>query len=70
VKPWAAFAGLRDYAGATILGDGQVAVILDVAGLALRAGLSRTGATTATGKAAAEDGRGTALVFAVSERAR
>ena len=26
--------GLREYAGATILGDGQVAVILDVAGLA------------------------------------
>ena len=50
--------GLRDYAGATILGDGQVAVILDVAGLALRAGLSRTGATTATEKAAAEDGAG------------
>ena len=33
--------GLVEYAGATILGDGQVAVILDVAGLAARAGLSR-----------------------------
>lgn len=33
---------LREYAGATILGDGQVAVILDVAGLAQRAGLFRT----------------------------
>ncbi len=33
--------GLVEYAGATILGDGQVAVILDVAGLASRAGLSR-----------------------------
>jgi two-component system chemotaxis sensor kinase CheA len=33
--------GLVEYAGATILGDGQVAVILDVAGLAIRAGLSR-----------------------------
>jgi len=32
--------GLHDYAGATILGDGRVAVILDVAGLAARAGLS------------------------------
>lgn len=31
---------LSDYAGATILGDGQVAIILDVAGLAARAGLS------------------------------
>ena len=33
------FQGLRDYAGATILGDGRVAVILDVAGLAARAGM-------------------------------
>jgi two-component system chemotaxis sensor kinase CheA len=32
--------GLHDYAGATILGDGRVAVILDVAGLASRASLS------------------------------
>jgi two-component system chemotaxis sensor kinase CheA len=32
--------GLHDYAGATILGDGRVAVILDVAGLAARANLS------------------------------
>jgi two-component system, chemotaxis family, sensor kinase CheA len=31
---------LPEYAGATILGDGRVAVILDVAGLAARAGLS------------------------------
>ena len=32
--------GLPYYAGATILGDGRVAVILDVAGLAARAGMS------------------------------
>ncbi len=32
--------GLPDYAGATILGDGRVAVILDVAGLAARASLT------------------------------
>jgi two-component system chemotaxis sensor kinase CheA len=32
---------LADYAGATILGDGRVAVILDVAGLAARAELSQ-----------------------------
>lgn len=32
--------GLHEYAGATILGDGRVAVILDVAGLAARANLS------------------------------
>jgi two-component system chemotaxis sensor kinase CheA len=31
---------LQDYAGATILGDGRVAVILDVAGVAARASLS------------------------------
>jgi two-component system chemotaxis sensor kinase CheA len=42
--------GLREYAGATILGDGQVAVILDVAGLAVRAGLSRTGALAVAGQ--------------------
>jgi two-component system chemotaxis sensor kinase CheA len=32
--------GLHDYAGATILGDGRVSVILDVAGLAARANLT------------------------------
>jgi two-component system chemotaxis sensor kinase CheA len=32
--------GLREYAGATILGDGRVALILDVAGLASKADLS------------------------------
>jgi two-component system chemotaxis sensor kinase CheA len=32
--------GLHDYAGATILGDGRVAVILDVAGLAARSNLT------------------------------
>ncbi len=31
--------GLGDYAGATILGDGRVALILDVAGIATRVGL-------------------------------
>jgi two-component system chemotaxis sensor kinase CheA len=35
--------GVRDYAGATILGDGQVALILDVGGLAERANLSTDG---------------------------
>lgn len=38
---------LREYAGATILGDGQVAVILDVTGLAQRAGLLRGSASIA-----------------------
>ena len=32
--------GIPDYAGATILGDGRVAVILDVTGLAARVGLT------------------------------
>jgi two-component system chemotaxis sensor kinase CheA len=32
--------GIPEYAGATILGDGRVAVILDVAGLSVRAGLT------------------------------
>ncbi|HEY2013378.1 MAG TPA: chemotaxis protein CheW, partial [Bryobacteraceae bacterium] len=44
--------GLHEYAGATILGDGRVAVILDVAGLAARACLS-TGAAEATSRQAA-----------------
>ncbi len=35
---------IKDYAGATILGDGRVAVILDVAGLAARAGLTASSA--------------------------
>jgi len=38
---------LHDYAGATILGDGRVAVILDVAGLAARASLSAAKAEAA-----------------------
>jgi two-component system, chemotaxis family, sensor kinase CheA len=34
--------GLREYAGATILGDGKVALILDVAGLAVKVQLAST----------------------------
>lgn len=48
--------GLREYAGATILGDGQVAVILDVAGLAARAGLTQTAAASANTPVAATEG--------------
>jgi two-component system chemotaxis sensor kinase CheA len=47
--------GLREYAGATILGDGQVAVILDVAGLAACAGLTHSGIAAATGSGVAKD---------------
>lgn len=35
--------GLKEYSGATILGDGTVALILDPAGLALKAGLTTAG---------------------------
>jgi two-component system chemotaxis sensor kinase CheA len=49
---------LREYAGATILGDGQVAVILDVAGLAQCAGLSRSTAASVNTKTAVEDKTG------------
>jgi two-component system chemotaxis sensor kinase CheA len=50
--------GLREYAGATILGDGQVAVILDVAGLAQRAGLSRAAKAAASSASLQEDASG------------
>ena len=50
--------GLVEYAGATILGDGQVAVILDVAGLAARAGLSRAGNPTVAAAVSEEDATG------------
>jgi two-component system chemotaxis sensor kinase CheA len=50
--------GLREYAGATILGDGQVAVILDVAGLARRAGLSRAGKAAGNSAVDQEDSTG------------
>jgi len=49
---------LSEYAGATILGDGQVAVILDVAGLAASAGLSRTTASKALVKDGADAAAG------------
>jgi two-component system chemotaxis sensor kinase CheA len=46
--------GLPDYAGATILGDGRVAVILDIAGLAARAGLTAAVAQAVTRTEAAD----------------
>ena len=58
---------LPEYAGATILGDGRVAVILDVAGLAARAGLSAAEAQAmarrAPGEAAAAGERHALLMF-------
>lgn len=49
---------LREYAGATILGDGQVAVILDVAGLAQRAGLTRAAASLAAARVESDETAG------------
>ena len=46
--------GLHEYAGATILGDGTVALILDAAGLAAKAELA-TVATTVGNRGAAEE---------------
>ena len=37
---------LQEYAGATIMGDGKVALILDIAGLALKADLNQVSAST------------------------
>ena len=49
--------GLHEYAGATILGDGRVAVILDVAGLAARANL-KAAAAESSSRQHAEPGEG------------
>ena len=50
--------GIPDYAGATILGDGRVAVILDVGGLAARVGLTAATAEALVRQAAAEEAGG------------
>ncbi|MDB4972738.1 MAG: two-component system, chemotaxis family, sensor kinase CheA [Myxococcaceae bacterium] len=47
--------GLDTYAGATIMGDGRVALILDVAGLAERAGIGSAERRAAIESAAARD---------------
>jgi len=49
---------IPDYAGATILGDGRVAVILDVAGLASRVALSAGAAEALSRQEAAETAAG------------
>jgi two-component system chemotaxis sensor kinase CheA len=56
---------IPDYAGATILGDGRVAVILDVAGLAARAALSAGAAESSARQEAADaaDGERHALLL-------
>jgi two-component system chemotaxis sensor kinase CheA len=65
--------GIGTYAGATILGDGRVALILDVRALARRAHVVRESDSTAdaakqTSVAAAHDGPEPLLVVAVGER--
>jgi two-component system chemotaxis sensor kinase CheA len=47
--------GLEEYAGATILGDGSVALILDVAGLAAKANLDALGRVTRTREQTEQD---------------
>ncbi|MDO8837038.1 MAG: chemotaxis protein CheW, partial [Vicinamibacterales bacterium] len=46
--------GLREYAGATILGDGAVALILDVGGVAAKADLASVSGTARAAERAAE----------------
>jgi len=46
--------GLREYAGATILGDGTVALILDIAGLAAKADLAAVAGSARAAEVAAE----------------
>jgi len=62
--------GLGVYAGATIMGDGRVALILDVPGLAQYANLAAAGSRQATDTAAAaaaqEGERQTLLLFGLS----
>src|SRR5262249_895542 len=62
--------GLGVYAGATIMGDGRVALILDVPGLAQYANLAAAGsrqATDAAAKDSAQQGdRQTLLLFGLS----
>ena len=60
---------LHEYAGATILGDGQVAVILDAAGLAARAGLTRAGNATRTHQVVQEEVAGEAQSLLLFENA-
>jgi len=55
VKPMGRhFKALREYAGATILGDGQVALILDVGGVATKVALTSVAASSRAQQLAAE----------------
>src|SRR6202012_1611805 len=56
---------LHDYAGATILGDGRVAVILDVGGLAERTGFAAgsIGSARSSGSEEATEGESHSLLL-------
>ncbi|NLD94063.1 MAG: response regulator [Fibrobacter sp.] len=47
--------GLQEYAGATIMGDGEVALILDATGIALKSGISSVSAAGSRGKTDEEE---------------
>lgn len=61
--------GLEMYAGATIMGDGRVALILDVAGLARAEGIVASGAVAEPERATAQDATAL-LVLEVAEGRR
>ncbi len=59
VKPLGrALKGIREFSGATILGDGRVALILDVLGLATRASLASNTEAESAATQSANDARG------------
>ncbi|GAA3660726.1 hypothetical protein GCM10022237_20710 [Nocardioides ginsengisoli] len=62
--------GLETYAGATIMGDGRVALILDVAGIATTAGVGAVPDEAADTRAGADDDRTALLVFEVADGRR
>ncbi|MCX6400759.1 MAG: chemotaxis protein CheA [Propionibacteriales bacterium] len=62
--------GLAMYAGATIMGDGRVALILDVAGTAVTAGVGSAQQETADTRAVAADDRTALLVLEVADGRR
>jgi len=60
VKPLGQLKGIDIYSGATIMGDGRVALILDVLGLAQRAQVIAEGGESALSEAGVEANRGEA----------
>lgn len=61
---------LAMYAGATIMGDGRVALILDVAGIAATAGVGAAQAETADSRTTTTDDRTALLVLEVADGRR